>query len=232
MSFDRIREREAELERKDQDRRLTEAAKDAIAAQNPVLDTINKMVEVMTADRQQSQNAMLQAQLDAMKAQYELQAKGNADAVRRSLQPSNDTHPAISAYSYPEGNVLRPKPKLTRESYWVGHRISEDELNPLEIELLNQVKAGRYHGGKWLVKENTDDTGTTRRVEVWFPTKDIDHRMEVPHSADPVMTGMALMLQEMVSGQAPVASLGPLHARIQELEAQLAVKQDMAALGR
>lgn len=98
--------------------------------------------------------------------------------------PENVDHPGLSVYSYPEGNVARPKPDLKCKMFWVGYELKTDTLTPSELELLNRLQPGEFRVTK------ADGTGIPFRVEakksdaldaqgrpavealsIWFPCK-------------------------------------------------------------
>jgi hypothetical protein len=80
---------------------------------------------------------------------------GNADVIEQLLQqqqqllvktrPENAEHPGISVYSYPEGDLARPKPALKCKVFWCGIDERHEVLTPLEIEWLNKLEPGNYH---------------------------------------------------------------------------------------
>ena len=60
------------------------------------------------------------------------------DAQRKAINPSNPTHPGISAFNT-KGEREHPKPRLDRETYFCGHRQSEEQLTPEEVEAYNEL---------------------------------------------------------------------------------------------
>lgn len=68
----------------------------------------------------------------------------DAEAMERRQNPSNKTHPGKSVFSYPEGEVARPKPRLKCQMFWVGYEETADTLTPEEVTLLNQAEPGTY----------------------------------------------------------------------------------------
>lgn len=98
---------------------------------------------------------------------------------RKALNPSNQTHPAISAFSYPEGDRAKPKPVFScDELYENGVRLREDSLTPLEIESYNRVcvkipkpndKIAAWEG---TLKAWRHQNG--RRVYIEFPTRAVE----------------------------------------------------------
>lgn len=72
------------------------------------------------------------------------QAQYQAEAYARLEKKENTEHPHISVYSYPEGNIARPKPHLECPNFWVNSEESEDVLDPTEILLMNEIQPGNY----------------------------------------------------------------------------------------
>lgn len=115
-------------------------------------------------------------------ANRQADADEQAKATKRILRPENEFHPGKSAYSYPEGDLARPRPAFTCKTFWVGAQCDHDTSTAREIELLNAVPAGVYACQKSdgsiitvTVKVTTDDAGQPVQKEFWFPTKD-QHR--------------------------------------------------------
>ncbi len=71
-------------------------------------------------------------------------AKISADAQERAANPSNKQHPHISVFSYPEGDIARPRPELKCPMFWVGYPIGHDTNTAEEIELFNIAEPGEY----------------------------------------------------------------------------------------
>jgi hypothetical protein len=79
---------------------------------------------------------------------------GNGDVIEQLLQqqqqllvktrPENTEHPGISEYSYPEGDLVRPKPPLKCKILWCGFPETVETLRPDEIEWLNRLQPGVY----------------------------------------------------------------------------------------
>jgi hypothetical protein len=68
-------------------------------------------------------------------------AQFEAEAQKRVLRPENERHPGISAFSYPEGELKRPKPELRCKVFWVGIDERVEQNTPAEVELFNQLIA-------------------------------------------------------------------------------------------
>lgn len=140
---------------------------------------------------------------------------------RKALRPENDRHPGKSAFSYPEGDVARPKPPLRRKTYFNGIQEQEDALSPNEIELYNRFDhPGRTaRNGMW--KASVRRNGSAE--ELWIVTE--------PHTLDgrQSLPGITSILRELLDGEA-AANPDMLAARVTELEAEIKrFKQHVAA---
>lgn len=102
----------------------------------------------------------------------------NAKGVQKALKPENDTHPGISALSYPEGDVARPRPVLPCEFWWNGYPVHmfPETQHYRELELMCQVQPGEYtvlrkDGSKMAVtvKPERDADGKVTKLSVEFP---------------------------------------------------------------
>lgn len=70
----------------------------------------------------------------------------NQQAAERAANPSNKTHPGISAFSYPEGDRDHPKAPLPYECFYNGypvHQFPETE-HWQEWELLGRLQPGEF----------------------------------------------------------------------------------------
>lgn len=132
----------------------------------------------------------------------------NTEAVRRAAKPENATAPNVSAFN--PGGGLRPE--LSRPTFFVGARMTEDLLTNHEIEAFNAItRSCEARGGKWsaTVRRN----GDTHELHVLVPHKEIDQRMELP--------SLALILRELREGPDAV-NVDTMAERIAALEKQLA----------
>ena len=132
---------------------------------------------------------------------------------KRVRPKENVNHPAISAFSYPEGNLKRPKPSLRRLTFHCRVKQNEDLLTPEEIEAFNAFTVNcTARDGAWtaVIEKN----GTTERLLIDHPAKTPDDRMNLPN-------GLLLILQELREGPESV-DIGSMATRIARLEAQLA----------
>lgn len=101
-----------------------------------------------------------------------------AKAMQKAMKPENTNHPAISAFSYPEGDVAHPKTELPFEFLYNGfplHKFPETQ-HWRELELAAQVQPGEYtvlrkdaSVMKVTVKADRDADGKITKLDVSFP---------------------------------------------------------------
>lgn len=110
----------------------------------------------------------------------------------------------------PRGDKDFPRDRIIGEVFWLGFKLSENELTQREIELINQIEPGIYgQNGTWVV--HNMQPGSTdrakRKLLIFFPNKDEDARTRLPQG-DPFggTTGVEQMCLVML-GLAP-APLG------------------------
>lgn len=108
----------------------------------------------------------------------------------RTTRASNAFHPEVSAFSYPEGNVARPKPKLDRETWFCACKQDESMLTPVEIDLFNRITTSKVWRGD---PKMGADVSPKRRF-IMLPHVSIDERMQLPQS-------LPLILMELIGGQ-------------------------------
>ena len=107
------------------------------------------------------------------------QVARQADETARTVVKSNAQHPGKSAFSYPEGDVARPKPDLRYRTFVAHQRINKDELTPVELELLNKFESSKEaRGGTW--KARVIQNGTTPELHVEFPCRTNDDLAGLP----------------------------------------------------
>lgn len=133
--------------------------------------------------------AQLQAE-QAKQAAADAQT-ATAKAMHKVANRSNDEHPGISAFSYPEGDVARPKVALPFEFYYNAypvHKFPETE-HWRELELAAQVTPGEYtvlrkDTSKMTVKvKGTKDAdGKIEKLEVTFPVTRAEAALVPPKS--------------------------------------------------
>jgi hypothetical protein len=126
-----------------------------------------------------------------------------AGSVAKAANPvwwDERTYHEKSVFSYPEGNLARPKPKLTRDVLWAGYRIDTDEMTPAEIEAVNQIQPGSYHSGQWVVLP-LDRLPVPKTLLVLFPCKDYDVRQDLRCSdgSEPTMLNMCREMTPQVA---------------------------------
>ena len=115
----------------------------------------------------------------------------SAEAMRQSLKPENQFPPEISAFSYPEGDRDRPKPSLTRKTYFCGVEERADRLTPAEIDSYNAiVTPRRARRDRWAA----DIKRNGLRDELWIsvPMETYNERVELP--------ALILILHELNGG--------------------------------
>lgn len=134
------------------------------------------------------------------------------NAQRKAMRPENDRDPEISAFSYPEGNVLRPKPTLRRDTIFLGRKQKTDELTPIEIDLFNRFETSRMaRGGRWTATIKHVDG--VERLVVWCQEHTtMDGRNSLP--------GISMILRELLDG-AEATNPDTLAERVKQLEAQI-----------
>ena len=143
-----------------------------------------------------------------------------ATAQQRTVRHSNAFHPGISAFSYPEGDEARKKPRLVdkngqpREVYFCGTRQEEDMLMPREIELFNQITQSKLsRNGAW--RADVIPLGASgERLLIQIPVKTINDRAALPPSLE-------ICLLEFIGGRDAVDP-GKLTDEVQRLRDQIA----------
>lgn len=70
----------------------------------------------------------------------------SAQTMQRAMKPENPSHPGISAFSYPEGDVARPRPVPPFEFWYNGYPCSKflETEHWRECELMCEVEPGEY----------------------------------------------------------------------------------------
>lgn len=101
-----------------------------------------------------------------------------------------------------ENPALLPRPALNGDVLWVGTPMDERENTRFEIDYANQLEAGIFHSGKWIVTDLAPGQGK-RALLVVFPCVEPDHRAALPsgyfdRTEKRHVTGMEVMLREMV----------------------------------
>lgn len=157
--------------------------------------------------------AGMNAALNPTQLKEIIQGAVEGTSQKRILE--NVTHPHISAYSYPEGDIARPKPKLIRKTYFCGIEEKEDRLSPGEIDAYNAIVEPREaRGGAWRAKLlRPRHTGDPGELQVFVPAATVDQRMMLPGS-------LTLILLELNGGPSS-ADVVVLLRQIDALKAML-----------
>ena len=192
---------------------------DPIADRLAELDRLIAEQKARLAQPVAAGGGMTADQLERVLAQ---QAEATKELVQAS-RPSRHTNPDhthVSAFSYPEGDLKRPKRKLgvydeagtlvrTRETFFNNHRESEDDLTPAEIDAYNAIThTCEARDGRW--------TAVIKRgqLHVNVPSFTMDERNDLPQ-------GLVLILRELADGPRAVDP-AEMAVRIAALEKQLA----------
>ena len=141
-----------------------------------------------------------------------LKANREEQESRRSVRHSNADHEHKSVFSYPEGDIKRPKSTFrtpdgrVRETFFNNGLVREEECTPLEIECYNAIQATcSARGETWHARIDQDG----RRLRVDVPSFTIDDRMNLPSLVE--------ILTELAQGPKAVTTVDMI-ARIAELE--------------
>lgn len=143
----------------------------------PELTSDDKLMMLLEALVQQKQQAQ-PFDMDALKEVLAQTSQQTAQAMQKAMKPENTEHPGISAFSYPEGDLARPKVITPYEVWYFNypvHMFPETE-HWRELELIAQVKPGAY---SILLKDQTmmqievkgtrDGDGKLRKIEIGIP---------------------------------------------------------------
>ena len=139
------------------------------------------------------------------------------ERLKREM-PENKQSPGISVFSYPEGDLAKPKPPLRCKTIWAGQEITGDVETPLELDLLNRLQPGEYRVTKangvkiqFIVTPKHDQNGLLEEMNIWFPCKG-------EHKSDHL--SMVSYCQQVLGDAIPSAS--ELMAQLAKLKAELA----------
>lgn len=108
----------------------------------------------------------------------------SATAMReaiRSQRKENPNYPEKSVFNPrgvfdDDGNALAPRTKLTRETFFVGVRLSEELLTDDEIALCNRFTSDKTaREGLW--SATLEQHGSKTRLYISVPSKTVDDRM-------------------------------------------------------
>ena len=132
----------------------------------------------------------------------------------RGVRPENAVNPRISEFSYPEGEEARPKPRLTRETFFCGVKQSEEQLMPLEIDLFNAIDGTKVaRKGAWVADVEQPKGGSRGRLLVTVPARNADDIAGLPP--------LAQILTELATGQS-ATDVTKLMQQVADMQAQLA----------
>jgi hypothetical protein len=116
--------------------------------------------------------------------------------AERSAPRENPDYNEVSAFTHPEGQRVRPKADLTRETFFCGTRMKSDELTPAEIEAFNAITVSRTaRNGTWTAEVRQN--GNAQQLHIMVPSRTVDERMDLPGS-------LLLILRELRDGAASV----------------------------
>lgn len=189
-----------------------------VAEQRQTLDRIERKAE-QHEEKYTPPSEDIKNLAAAMLAHVEA-TKQLTEQTSRTIRHSNAYTPEISAYSYPEGNVARPKPILSdkkgnpRETFFCGIRQEESLMTPEEILAFNRITTPKTsRGGTWRADIQNAGMGLERLL-VQVPNQSINERMELP-------SGIRVILLELEAGQEATDPLR-LTEEIQKLQATVA----------
>jgi hypothetical protein len=138
----------------------------------------------------------------------------------RQVRPSNAFTPGVSPFSYPEGDVARPKPTFHQQVFYNGHHEELDQLTPAEIDAYNALSrslAGpearrTARNGTWeaRISRNND------QLQIFVPCKTQEQLQNLPPS-------LILIIRELMDGKTIdptdlLSQVDALRARVAELE--------------
>lgn len=117
-----------------------------------------------------------------------------AHGMHKAVRPENEIHPHISAFSYPEGDIARPKPDLKRTVYFNFHKEKKEDLTPAEIEAYNSINDDcEARGGQFTIQIRNRGR-KEEELHLTVPVAHFDHRMNLPGS-------LLLLLHELKTGR-------------------------------
>jgi hypothetical protein len=117
--------------------------------------------------------------VDSLQTILKETAEGTAKAMQKAMKPENQSHPGISVFSHPDGDLARPKPPLPYELSWNGYPVSKFPETETWSEWLAQSNIpgrGEYtvlrlDGSKMkvTVQTETNADGKATKVTVTHP---------------------------------------------------------------
>lgn len=143
----------------------------------------------------------------------------SATAMReaiRSQRKENPNYPEKSVFNPrgvfdDEGTPQAPKAKLSRETFFVGVRLSEETLTEEEIDLCNRFTGDKdSREGMWTAR--LEQHGNKQRLYIAVPSKTVDDRMGLP--------SFALICRELLDG-ADAVSPDAMLKQIADLQRQM-----------
>lgn len=98
-------------------------------------------------------------------------------------------------YRTPGNPTGGPRPEMTRDYRMQGSQLRAQMLSNEEIVLLNQLKAGRYREGRWIVTEEVGGTDKPK-VSIYYSNKTPENRLELAQAAPTLAILLQLMITE------------------------------------
>jgi hypothetical protein len=103
------------------------------------VETLQAQVQALLAA--QSGGGLTDARLEQILSRV---SQMNAEAMERAANPSNKTHPAISAFSRPAGDRADRRDDFKCPMFWLGFPMDWDTTTDEEINLLNRAEPGLF----------------------------------------------------------------------------------------
>lgn len=137
-------------------------------------DQFAQLLQVLAAGRDRGNGL----DTETLKTALEGAALLSAQTMRKAMRPENETHPGVSVFSYPEGDVARPKKIPPFAFFYNGYPCSKfmETEHWREVELMNDVQPGeftviRMDGSKMTVSVTAerDADGQITKMHVLFP---------------------------------------------------------------
>lgn len=137
--------------------------------------------------------------------------------AERSAPKDNPNYSERGPFTYPEGERVRPKPKLKRDVFIGGVRQHWTQLTPFEVELFNQFEGTRTaRGGQW--KAEVRMNGSQQELHIDLPMRTWDERASLPQE-------LPTLLEILLHGEikrTEAEERKALREEIDELKRQLA----------
>ena len=185
----------------------------ATTEKNVTQDDLLSVVKALLAERgSDGANAMSS---EALASAFD---KAMQKSERRT-NPSNPNPPMHSAFEYPDGGHVKPKPTLTCETWFNNSKMDPSQMTPFEILTVNSVRDSlptetsvkTARGGKW--KAFTKAQGT--KMYIVCPCATEDDRLEVMTQTLP------MICKELIEGPR-AADPNSVLERMAEMEAEIA----------